>query len=224
MSQSEATSPAGLSDSPISIYDRFTALYDLMFRVNGYGRSIEKYLREHMPSLPAKPRILDAGCGTGLLTLSLLRVIERPFHLVAVDLSERSLHTARRATRRTQSTLKEKPTMPAFVRADALKLPFDAESFDFVVTSGVLEYLPLSDGFAELARVTKPGGHLLYLPVVPSPAARILEILFRFKAHPPEEFATATARHFRLIEEHSFHPLEPIGWTKTAVMAQKWSE
>src|SRR3712207_9320549 len=35
-----------LPDDPVSIYDRFTNLYDLMFRVNGYGRSVERYLRE----------------------------------------------------------------------------------------------------------------------------------------------------------------------------------
>ena len=218
MSQSEATTSVGLADSPVSIYDRFTALYDLMFRVNGYGRSLERYLRERLPRPAPDARVLDAGCGTGLLTLSLLRVWERPARLTAVDLSERSLHTARRAALR---LLAGGARPPRFVRANALALPFADGTFDLVVTSGVLEYLPLSEGFAELARVTKPGGRLLYLPVVPSPASRVLEIMFRFKAHPPAEFARETARHFRLIEEHHFSPLEPIGWTKTAVLAEK---
>jgi ubiquinone/menaquinone biosynthesis C-methylase UbiE len=222
MSQSEATTSAtGLADSPVSIYDRFTALYDLMFRINGYGRSIEKYLRERVPPLPAQARVLDAGCGTGLLTLALLRVLEGAFHLTAVDLSERSLQTARRAARRLQADRRRPLTPVCFVRADALHLPFADETFDFVVTSGVLEYLPLKEGFAELARVTRPGGHLLYLPVHPSPASRVLEIMFRFKAHPPEEFAAETARRFSLIEEHKFPALEPIGWTKRAVLARR---
>jgi ubiquinone/menaquinone biosynthesis C-methylase UbiE len=218
MSQSEATTATGLSESPVSIYDRFTNLYDLMFRINGYGRALERYLRERMPPLPADARVLDAGCGTGLLTLSLLRVLRRPVHLTAVDLSERSLQTARRAARKLQSGAGRGVV---FACANALALPFADQTFDFVVTSGVLEYLPLKEGFAELARVTKPGGHLLYLPVRPSPASRVLEIMFRFKAHPPAEFATQTALHFRLIEQHHFSPLEPIGWTKTAVLAQK---
>jgi len=221
MIQTEATTPAELPDSPVSIYDRFTALYDLMFRVNGYGRSIEKYLREHLPPLPEDARVLDAGCGTGLLTLALLRVLERPARLAAVDLSGRSLQTARRATRRLEPGGRPPKVSASFVRADALRLPFADETFDYVVTSGVLEYLPLRDGFAELARVTRPGGHLLYLPVRPSPASRVLEIMFRFRAHPLAEFAAETGRHFRLVEEHRFHPLEPIGWTKRAVLARK---
>src|SRR5207253_11450307 len=48
---------------------------------------------------------------------------------------------------------------------------FPADSFDLVVTSGVLEYLPLGAGLSELARVLAPGGHLLFLPVRPSTRA-----------------------------------------------------
>jgi ubiquinone/menaquinone biosynthesis C-methylase UbiE len=221
MSQSEATTAAGVSESPTSIYDRFTKLYDLMFRVNGYGRSVERYLSERLPPLPQGARVLDAGCGTGLLTLSLLRVLERPVRLAAVDLSERSLHTARRAARRLLGGAGLARSSVNFVRGNALSLPFADETFDFVMTSGVLEYLPLREGFDELARVTRPGGRLLYLPVVPSSASRVLEVMFRFKAHPPAEFARETTRHFRVLEEHHFSPLEPIGWTKTAVLAQK---
>jgi ubiquinone/menaquinone biosynthesis C-methylase UbiE len=217
MSQNEAATTS-LADSPASIYDRFTKLYDLMFRVNGYGRSLERYLRETSLPLPAGARILDAGCGTGLLTLALLRVLRRPADITAVDLSGRSLQTARRAVRKLAARLRHRV---AYVRADALSLPFPADSFDLVVTSGVLEYLPLRAGLSELARVLAPGGHLLFLPVRPSPATRLLEIMFRFKAHPPREVAAATESLFSVVEHHRFHPLEPIGWTKSVVLAQK---
>lgn len=217
MQQSEATQTR-LPESPVSIYDRFTNLYDLMFRINRYGRSIERYLGENMPPLPAGARILDAGCGTGLLTLSLLRVLRRPAHVTAVDLSQRSLLTARRAV------FKENPDSRheiRFVRANALSLPFQDESFDFVLTSGVLEYLPLREGLGEMARVLAPGGHFFFLPVRPSAATVLLELMFRFKAHPPEEVEAGTARYFNVVEEHHFSPLEPIGWTKTAILARK---
>lgn len=217
MSQSEAATTS-LADSPASIYERFTKLYDLMFRFNGYGRSLEHYLRETPLPLPAGARILDAGCGTGLLTLALLRVLRRPAEITAVDLSGRSLQTARRAVRKHAHDPRHKTS---FVRANALSLPFPDDSFDLVVTSGVLEYLPLREGLGELARVLAPGGHLLFLPIRPSPATRLLEIMFRFKAHPPRDVADATERLFSVVEHYSFPPLEPIGWTKSVVLAQK---
>ena len=217
MNQSQATT-TGFADSPVSIYDRFTSLYDLMFRFNRYRASVERYLRENPLPLPAGARILDAGCGTGLLTLALLRVLARPARITAVDLSARSLQTARRAVRKSRPDPRHEVS---FVRANVLSLPFPDSTFDLVVTSGVLEYLPLRDGLGELARVLAPGGHLFFLPVRPSPASRLLEIMFRFKAHPPREVAENTGCFFRVIENYRFPALEPIGWTKTVVLAQK---
>jgi ubiquinone/menaquinone biosynthesis C-methylase UbiE len=135
-----------------------------------------------------------------------------------VDLSAASLRTARRAVRRANPATR---TRVSFLRADVLRLPFPDDSFDFVMTSGVLEYVPLRTGMIELARVLAPGGYFFHLPVRPSPASRLLELLFRFKAHPPEEVVEHTSRFFRTVEYYRFPPLEPIGWTKTAVLAQK---
>ena len=218
MDQTEATTAELPGTGAVSVYDRFTSLYDLMFRINGYARSVEHYLREKPLPLPAGAKILDAGCGTGLLTLALLRVLERPASITAVDLSMSSLHTARRAVGKTRSQAHHRIT---FTQANVLALPFPDASFDFVVTSGVLEYVPLREGFGELARVVAPGGYLLHLPVMPSPVSRLLELLFSFKTHPPRDVAASTERHFRVIERYRFSPLEPIGWTKIAVLAQK---
>ncbi|HEX5706132.1 MAG TPA: class I SAM-dependent methyltransferase [Pyrinomonadaceae bacterium] len=220
MDSTEATLPRARADEEaVSIYDRFTHLYDLMFRVNGYGRSLERYLKAKLPELPAGAPVLDAGCGTGLLTLALTRVLQKPASINAVDLSHSSLRTARRAVFETGGGGARHRV--SFARADALRLPFPDEAFQLVATSGVLEYLPLREGLKELARVLRPGGYFFHLPVVPSVATRLLELMFRFKAHPPSEVAAHTERHFRVIERHHFAPLEPIGWTKIAVLAQK---
>ncbi|MBD0371563.1 MAG: class I SAM-dependent methyltransferase [Pyrinomonadaceae bacterium] len=201
-----------------SFYDRIAGLYDITFKFNGYSRSLEKYLEEHLPPLPAQARVLDAGCGTGLLTLALLKVLDQPLRITAIDLSSSSLATARRAVAensgRTQSV--------RFAQANLLQLPFADDSFDLIMTSGVLEYVPLSEGFTELARVVRPGGYMIHLPVRPSPASKLLEVMFRFKAHPPREVEQQTSKHFRVVKHHRFPPLEPIGWTKTAVLAQKF--
>jgi hypothetical protein len=90
-----------------------------------------------------------------------------------------------------------------------------------VVTSGALEYVPLADGLSELARVIAPGGHLLHLPVHPGLAGVVLEILFRFKSHPPKEVIARTEEHFRIVHQYRFPRREAIGWSKTAILAQK---
>ena len=214
---SEATTTESIQSAE-TLYDRFTQLYDLTFRFNRYSHSLERYFRENPVPLPVGARVLDAGCGTGLLTLSLLRVLASPAHITSVDLSASSLHTARRAVRR---VVPDTPHTVSFVQANVLSLPFPDESFQFVVTSGVLEYVPLREGFAELARVVAPGGYLFHLPVRPSPASRGLEILFRFKTRSPKDVIDNTTRHFRIIDRHYFRPTEPIGWTKMALLSQK---
>jgi ubiquinone/menaquinone biosynthesis C-methylase UbiE len=198
-----------------SLYDRIAKLYNITFKFNGYGRSLELYLRDHPLPITAGARILDAGCGTGLLTLALLKVIDLPVHIAAVDLSAQSLATAKEAV--AEETRRE----VGFTQANVLALPFADSSFDLIVTSGVLEYVSLKDGLGELARVLAPGGHLLHLPVRPSLASRFLEVLFRFKAHSPQEVEAHTSRYFRIVKNYRFPPLHPIGWTKTAVLAQK---
>ena len=216
MSHQEATTTR--LPEEVSIYDRFTNLYDMMFRVNGYGRSVEGYLRENPLPLAAGARVLDAGCGTGLLTLAFLRAHRRTADITSIDLSVRSLQTARLAVQKLRPAPRRAVT---FAQANALQLPFADETFDLVMTSGVLEYLPLSDGLREMARVLAPGGILFFVPVRPSPLTPLLEVMFRFKAHPPAEVDEHTRRFFRVIEHHRFAPFEPIGWTKSLVIAQK---
>jgi ubiquinone/menaquinone biosynthesis C-methylase UbiE len=213
----EATGAADAAEVA-SLYDRFTGLYDMMFRINRYQRSVEHYLQERRLPLATGARVLDAGCGTGLLTLSLLRVLERPARITSVDLSASSLETARRAAAKVRPPARH--TL-RFVHSNAMRLPFADDSFDLLVTSGVLEYLPLAEGMTEFARVVAPGGYFLHLPCVPLPMTRLLELMFRFKAHPPRDVLDNTTRHFRILEQHRFAPHEPIGWSKTAILAQK---
>jgi demethylmenaquinone methyltransferase / 2-methoxy-6-polyprenyl-1,4-benzoquinol methylase len=207
---------AARAEERVSLYDRFARLYDITFKFNRYGHSIERYLRERALPREDDAEILDAGCGTGLLTLAILRTLRRTARVTAIDLSAPSLAEAR------QAAAKERARHPVqFLQANLLALPFADDSFDFIATSGALEYVPLGEGLAELARVLRPGGHLLHLPVRPAPASLLLEWMFRFKTHPPAEVDAHTRKHFRVVERHRFAPLEPIGWTKLAILAQK---
>jgi ubiquinone/menaquinone biosynthesis C-methylase UbiE len=199
-----------------SFYDRIEGFYDLTFKVNGYGRSLDQYFEAHpLPVFPGAS-VLEAGCGTGTLTLALLRNLKVPVKLTALDLSASSMATAKKYVDKQQS---KQPVR--FAQGNALALPFADESFDLVATSGVLEYLPLDEGLSELARVIAPGGHLLHLPMRPTPVAALLEMLFRLKVHPPHEVSETTDKYFQVVSHYRFPKLQPISWSKTAVLAQK---
>ena len=200
-----------------SYYDRIARFYDLTFKVNGYGRSLDQYFAIHPLPVSRGARILDAGCGTGLLTLALLRSIRFPVSLMALDLSSTSVVAARKALYYSSGRKRD----VTFTQGNLLCLPFADESLDLVVTAGALEYVPLADGINELARVIAPGGHLLHLPVHPGLIGVFLEILFRFKSHPPREVKNQTERHFRIVHQYRFPAPQAIGWSKTAILAQK---
>ncbi len=200
-----------------SYYDRIARFYDLTFKVNGYGRSLDQYFATHPLPVSRGARILDAGCGTGLLTMALLRAIRFPVSITALDLSQTSVVAARKSLYYSDGRKRD----VTFTQGNMLCLPFADESLDVVVTAGALEYVPLADGLNELARVITPGGYLLHLPVHPGVAGAFLEILFRFKSHPPKDVINQTERHFRIVHQYRFKPQEAIGWSKTAILAQK---
>jgi ubiquinone/menaquinone biosynthesis C-methylase UbiE len=199
-----------------SFYDRIERFYDLTFKINGYGRSLDQYFERHpLPVFPGA-RILDAGCGTGTLTLALLRTLKVPVKLTAVDLSASSMATARKYVGKHPH---QQPVR--FAQGNILALPFADDSFDLAVTSGVMEYMPLDEGLSELARVISPGGYLLQLPMRPSPVTTMLEMLFRFKSHPLEDVDETTGRYFQVAKHYRFPPFHTIGWSRASVLAQK---
>jgi ubiquinone/menaquinone biosynthesis C-methylase UbiE len=200
-----------------SYYDKIAAFYDLTFKLNGYGRSLDEYLEMHPLPVSRGARILDAGCGTGLLTLALLRNLHFPVNITALDLSATSITAARKAVAESDGRTRD----VTFAEGNLLSLPFSDNSLDLVVTSGALEYVPLEEGMTELSRVLAPGGHLLHIPCRPSPTTTFLEILFRFKKHPRKDILSQTTKHFRMVHEYSFPPLQVIGWSKTAILGKK---
>jgi len=109
---------------------------------------VEFYL-EQLGRLDGR-RVLDAGCGGGLVARELA---DAGAEVVGVDRSMGSLGVARRATNGSFH--------PAQGRLE--RLPFADASFDAVVAADVLEHLPdLPAAVAELARVLAPGGSFLF--------------------------------------------------------------
>lgn len=101
--------------------------------------------------LRASDRVLDVGCGTGVMLAELQRRNDAA-RLVGIDLVPQMLDVARRRL----------PAAVALHLAAADRLPFDDASFDIVLSASVFHYL--SDPGAALrewTRVVRPGGQLV---------------------------------------------------------------
>ncbi|KUO40787.1 MAG: hypothetical protein AVW06_02010 [Hadesarchaea archaeon DG-33-1] len=121
-------------------YDLTAHVYDRRYM----GIQQEKY-ETVLANIQRRGRILDLGCGTGMLLASLEK---RARFVAGVDMSAEMLGAA-----------KKRATKAAIVLADADHLPFADGSFDAVVSVTLLQNMPDPERtMRELARVLRPNG------------------------------------------------------------------
>jgi arsenite methyltransferase len=100
-------------------------------------------------------RVLDLGSGAGTDSLVAAQMVGERGHVTGIDMTPAMLAKARAATAEMGLSNVE------FVEAEAERLPFADESFDVVISNGVIDLIPDKDAvFAELHRVLVPGGRL----------------------------------------------------------------
>ena len=201
-----------------NFYDRIADVHNLALKINGYRQSVEKYLKSLDLEIDENSYVLDAGSGTGIVTLGFHSAGFRPRKTIALDLSFNSLKVAREEFQKDTET-DDKAIAP--VQGNVLSLPFADETFDLVLSCGVLEYVPLDDGLREMARVLKTGARLVFIPVKPSFVGSVLEILYKFKIHPLKNVRKISQRYFNIIGRYEFPITEPISWSKMIFLLEK---
>lgn len=131
-------------------YDAFAAAYAADNERNAWNAHYERPNTLRLAEPVTSLRVLDAGCGAGALAAALL---DRGASVVGIDSSRGllSLAAARLAGRAhlQQADLRD-------------RLPFRDETFDVVVASLVMHYLPdWNPTLREFHRVLRPGGRLV---------------------------------------------------------------
>jgi arsenite methyltransferase len=105
--------------------------------------------------LAAGERVLDLGSGAGTDSLVAAQMVGHAGRVTGIDMTPEMLAKARAAAAEMGATNVE------FVQGEAEHLPFADETFEVVISNGVVDLIPDKDAvFAELHRVLVPGGRL----------------------------------------------------------------
>ncbi|EOD03871.1 hypothetical protein EMIHUDRAFT_221641 [Emiliania huxleyi CCMP1516] len=159
----------------------FYAFYSKVYeRLQPYFTSSE--MREaglDLAAVAAGMDVLDVGAGTGTLSMQVVGRGVSPDRLTLIDQSEGMLSQARAKPELAGATT---------VLADAHTLPFGAESFDRVVSSGAIYYFPQPVlALREQMRVVRRGGVVLAMGSL-QPKPLLLRLLATtFNRFPTEE-------------------------------------
>jgi arsenite methyltransferase len=99
--------------------------------------------------------VLDVGSGAGTDSLVAAQMVGSQGRVTGVDMTPEMLAKARAAAAEMMATNVE------FVGGEAETLPFEGESFDVVISNGVIDLIPDKDAvFSEIHRVLRPGGRI----------------------------------------------------------------
>jgi SAM-dependent methyltransferase len=146
--------------------------------------------------------VLDWGCGYGQMT-DLLR--RRGMRVTAIDYDPEINGLERRP-------LDRYPGLDALYTGDPVRLPFEDDAFDAVLSMGVLEHVGDPDGSLEETRRILRRGGLLYVFKLPNRLSYLEAIAKRtgqyFHGQLPDDRVYTVSIARELFERHGFHLLE----------------
>lgn len=159
-----------------------------------WQRRVEMLLRGVRPGM----RILEVGCGTGLLTEE---IAKRDVRLYSLDISHELLKQA--AQRSGNKDI-------VFFCSSAYELGFADSSFDQIIGMSVLHHLDMDRAWQEFHRILKKGGKVAFSePNMLNPHIFAERHFFREKFHnSPDETAFVRFALKRQMKAHGFREIE----------------
>jgi len=171
---------------------RFFDLWSLFYDTPIVQRLTYRPIHEEVLRLlraTAPHRVLDVGCGTGLLTARIHRELPQAL-VVGCDFSGGMLRHAAAHTRAV-----------VWTRGDAQRLPLRAASFDAIVSTEAFHWFPDQErALAEFYRVLAPKGRL-HVALINPPFAATSELLRAGSRLVGEPFYWPTRQHMRRMVE-----------------------
>ena len=186
------------------LYSSIAKSYDALLTMSGYRLAINHFLRQLPLEKNKVIKILDAGCGTGMYSLALLRRFPNA-SVSAFDLNEDMVKTFRlKLARRKEMSAR----INLFIGNVAEPLPTLNGGFDLAVTAGVLEYVDMKKAVENLAGHLRAGSYFLNVSVKDNIFGKFVGRIYDLDPYSPEEKTAAfTGSGFTVVKVMQF-PLE----------------
>jgi ubiquinone/menaquinone biosynthesis C-methylase UbiE len=206
-------------------------VYDFFMKLLGYESSLDRFIRQLPLDIDGSCKILDAGCGTGLLGLALLERMPSST-LIATDLEPNFL-------KEVQKNAKSRGIEPGRVRVgqsnisqpqqftneDSQVETIHEGSMNVVCVGAVVGYADnIEESLRSLVRLLAPGGMLINIEMNESIVGRYVSKRYHYHN-------ISVLRMLEVLREAGCqaenHPLKlrflPAKFTRTAVIAKKAS-
>ena len=165
--------------------------YAFLIKLFGFERSIARFLEQLDLALPADAAILDVGCGTAIIGLSLMSRAPRST-LVATDLNQDLLEEARQnaiahdidPARLTIGV--SDISHPEIVKSlDGSPVAMTGRTFDIVATGAVIGYARDEErALVTLLDMVKPRGYFLNIEMDERPIGRMTSKRYHYPVMP----------------------------------------
>jgi demethylmenaquinone methyltransferase/2-methoxy-6-polyprenyl-1,4-benzoquinol methylase len=180
-----------------SVFESIAEEYDKMNNIISFGSHIawRNYTMKQMNIRPGDTA-LDVACGTCDWTIALAKAVGEKGRVVGLDFSQNMLDVGAYKVER-----EGLGSVVTLVNGDAMQLPYEDNTFDFVTIGFALRNVPdIQTVLNEMTRVVKPGGKVVSLEVSKPPFLpyrklfylyfyKILPLIAKWTVNKYEEYA-----------------------------------
>lgn len=169
-----------------------------LFRFNAFENARYTMILNQFPKLNLKQKILDVGCGDGVLDFLIKK--EKGGSIYGIDSSKEAIEIAKKKFK----DLNIKNYI--FKAASGYKSPFKDNFFDYVILADVIEHVQKPDQMLEeVKRVIKSGGKIIVSSVVK--LSDVPEDKLHVKEYQTEELKSLLEKYFIKTKIIKSHPL-----------------
>ncbi len=196
-------------------YARIAGLWHFGMVLSGLDSGLRRYIKRLPLALAPGAKVLDVGCGTGVLGQAILEKFPE-VEVIATDYDEQMCRSAAKVAQRSGFKAPQYRVGLADIHApeevtwlDRTRERLDEESFDLVIAGAVLEHADLDRAIPNLRRLLKAGGQFINVGMDMHHFTRIYEHLYHCRLMPTETVRKA---------------FETYGFTNSHVVPLKFRE